>query len=94
MTFALPERAKALLLSFVLLFTFLGIWEFAIPNARNAGQLSEYELLSGGGAQQARVPPPSQIMEKAVEELSQPFYDNGPNDKGIRISLPIHSIAF
>ena len=87
MTFALPERAKGLLLSFLLLFAFLGAWEFAIPRAGDAGQLSEYELLSGGGAPQASVPPPSQIIRKAVEELSNPFYDNGPNDKGVGIQL-------
>ena len=72
MTFALPERAKALLLSFLLLFAFLGAWEFAIPRAGDAGQLSEYELLSGGGAPQASVPPPSQIIRKAVEEATEP----------------------
>ena len=93
MTLVLPERVKALILSFLLLFAFLAIWEFAIPNAKNAGQLSEYEMLTGGGSPQARVPPPSQIIDKAVEELSNPFYDNGPNDKGIGIQLAIRSIA-
>ena len=87
MTINLSERVKALILSFVLLFTFIGIWEFATPNAGSSGQLSEYEMLTGGGSPQARVPPPSQIFHKAVEELSQPFYDNGPNDKGIGIQL-------
>ena len=93
MTSDLSERAKALLLSFVLLFAFLGVWEFAIPNAKNAGKLSEYELLTGGGSPQARVPPPSQVIEKAVQELSQPFYDKGPNDKGIclRVAWSAHS---
>ena len=78
----LSERVRALILSFVILFTIIGIWEFAIPNAGSTGQMSEYEMLTGGGAPQASVPPPSQIFHKAVEELSQPFYDKGPNDKG------------
>jgi len=41
----------------------------------------------GMGAQQAGVPPPSAIFEKAWEELSNPFYDAGPNDKGIGIQI-------
>lgn len=41
----------------------------------------------GGAEQEARVPPPSAVVERAVEELSDPFYDAGPNDKGIGIQL-------
>jgi nitrate/nitrite transport system permease protein len=33
------------------------------------------------------VPPPSQVLEKAWEQLSDPFYDAGPNDKGIGIQI-------
>ena len=36
---------------------------------------------------EARVPPPSAIIKLAVQELSNPFYDAGPNDKGIGIQL-------
>jgi nitrate/nitrite transport system permease protein len=43
--------------------------------------------LTGGGAQKAGVPPPSQVLEKAWEQLSDPFYDAGPNDKGIGIQI-------
>lgn len=41
----------------------------------------------GGAAQEARVPPPSEVITLAWEELSDPFYDAGPNDKGIGIQL-------
>jgi nitrate/nitrite transport system permease protein len=44
-------------------------------------------MLTGGGAQKAGVPPPSQVLEKAWEQLSDPFYDAGPNDKGIGIQI-------
>ena len=33
------------------------------------------------------MPPPSQVLAKAWEELSNPFYDAGPNDKGIGIQI-------
>ncbi len=87
MTWALAENTKAFVLSIVILVVTLGIWELSTPAVKVAGELTEYEMLTGGGGQQARVPPPSQIFEKAYEELSQPFYDNGPNDKGIGIQL-------
>jgi len=84
---AVSDNVKALLLSAVMLAAALALWELAIPGSQSGGQLSEYEMLSGGGAQQASVPPPSAVIEKAVTELSQPFYDNGPNDKGIGIQI-------
>lgn len=83
----LSDNTKAFFLSVALLVATLGIWELATPAVKSAGELTEYEMLTGGGGQQARVPPPSQIIDKAVKELSQPFYDNGPNDKGIGIQL-------
>jgi nitrate/nitrite transport system permease protein len=41
----------------------------------------------GGADQEARVPPPSQVIGAPGTELSNPFYDAGPNDKGIGIQL-------
>ncbi|MFK7996607.1 MAG: nitrate ABC transporter permease [Granulosicoccus sp.] len=81
------QSLKAPLLSVLLLFTVLGIWEASTPGVKNAENMTEYELLMGGAAQEARVPPPSAIVTKAFEELSNPFYDNGPNDKGIGIQI-------
>lgn len=83
----LSQNIKAIFLSFLLLVVSLGIWEMATPKIEAAGELTEYELLTGGGGQQARVPPPSDIFVKAYEELSNPFYDAGPNDKGIGIQI-------
>lgn len=80
-------RVKSFVLSlFILVFT-LGIWEAATPGVRAASEMTEYEKLMGGADQEARVPPPSQILIKAIEELSNPFYDKGPNDKGIGIQV-------
>lgn len=83
----LSLNAKAFVLSLAFLVTILGIWEIATPGAKTVGKLTEYERLSGGGAKQAAVPPPSQIIQKAWKELSNPFYDKGPNDKGIGIQI-------
>jgi nitrate/nitrite transport system permease protein len=72
---------------FVLLLAGLLVWEAAIPAQKAAGELTEYERLTGGGAPKAGVPPPSQVLQKAWNELSNPFYDAGPNDKGIGIQI-------
>lgn len=46
----------------------------------------------GGGAKQSGFPPPAEFARTAWKHLSNPFYDNGPNDKGIAIQLA-HSLA-
>ncbi|EDQ31816.1 nitrate ABC transporter, permease protein [Hoeflea phototrophica DFL-43] len=84
-TLSLNQRAA--ILSLVLLFAGLLVWEAAIPAQKAAGELTEYERLTGGGAPKAGVPPPSQVFQKAWNELSNPFYDAGPNDKGIGIQI-------
>lgn len=78
---------RAALLSLVLLFALLGLWE-TLNIAPDASEgLSEFELLMGAADAEARVPPPSQVVRHAIDELSNPFYDAGPNDKGIGIQL-------
>lgn len=84
-TLSLNQRAA--ILSLVLLFAGLLVWEAAIPAQKAAGELTEYERLTGGGVPKAGVPPPSQVFQKAWDELSNPFYDAGPNDKGIGIQI-------
>lgn len=83
----LTLRLRAALLSLVLLAIALMVWELSIPSQGGAGALTEYERLTGAAAPRAGVPPPSQIAEKAWEQLSNPFYDAGPNDKGIGIQI-------
>ena len=83
----LSDNKKAALLSVLLLIVGCLIWEFSIPAQKAAGELTEYELLTGGGQPKAGVPPPSQVLAKAWEQLSDPFYDAGPNDKGIGIQI-------
>ena len=83
---------RAALLSVVLLVVTLGLWQLSYTAPESGGEMTEYEMLMGGADQEARVPPPSQVIGLAVEELSKPFYDAGPNDKGIGIQLG-YSIA-
>ena len=83
----LSINQKAILISLIFLCVVLGFWEAYSQPPKAEQALSEYELLMGGADQEARIPPPSAIAIKAWEELSNPFYDNGPNDKGIGIQL-------
>jgi nitrate/nitrite transport system permease protein len=78
---------RALIVSVVFLVVILGFWEAANQAPKATKAMTEYELLMGGADQEARVPPPSKVAALAIEELSKPFYDKGPNDKGIGIQL-------
>ncbi|MGJ7459365.1 nitrate ABC transporter permease [Halomonas sp. MA07-2] len=83
-------NVRATLLAVLMLITGMGLWEglHQVPAlAGGGGQLSEYEQLMAGADQTAKVPPPSEVLVRAWEELSNPFYDAGPNDKGIGIQL-------
>jgi nitrate/nitrite transport system permease protein len=80
-------RLRAWILSMGLLLISLGFWELAVQKPTINAAQNEYELLMGGAEQEARVPPPSAILQRAWEQLSNPFYDAGPNDKGIGIQL-------
>lgn len=83
----LNMKQKAIVVSLLFLTLVLGFWEAYSQPPKAQEALSEYELLMGGADQEARIPPPSAIVVKAFEELSDPFYDKGPNDKGIGIQL-------
>ncbi len=75
------------IVSLILLFVCLGVWELLNQPPKAKEAMSEFELLMGGADQEARVPPPSKVLKHAYDELSNPFYDAGPNDKGIGIQL-------
>jgi len=84
---------RAALLSLVILLTVLGAWHAATrprPSAAVSTQDSEYAKLMGKSADSGKTtgfPTPAQMGETAWKHLSNPFYDNGPNDKGIGIQL-------
>ncbi len=82
------ENIQTITLSLLILFLIFFVGELATTNGeRNKKELSEYEQLMGLGEPQAHVPGPIEVLKLAVKELSHPFYDNGPNDKGIGTQL-------
>lgn len=85
----LSLNARATILAIMLLVVGLGVWEGLNQSPLMGGgeALSEYEQLLAGADESAKVPLPSEIAVKAWQELSNPFYDAGPNDKGIGIQL-------
>lgn len=81
-----PLRFRAALLSVVLLLVGGGLWELAVQ-APSASAASDTSGLVASASEVARLPSPSQIVRFAWEQLSDPFYDRGTNDKGIGIQL-------
>lgn len=80
-------NVRAALLSISILAALLGLWELSTQPPDAQESMTEYEILMGGAEQESRVPPPSAVLIRAWEELSNPFYDAGANDKGIGIQL-------
>jgi nitrate/nitrite transport system permease protein len=79
------------LLSMAILLAFLGIWHAATRvEAGKQVVTDEYAKLVGGAAasgQKSALPGPYDVGRKIWEHLKDPFYDKGPNDKGIGIQL-------
>ncbi len=73
----------------MLLAVFLLIWHIAtVPKETASATDTEYAKLMGGGAPKTTgLPTPGQIGEALLKQIRNPFYDNGPNDKGIGIQI-------
>ena len=84
------------LLSVAILLAFLAIWHAGTrADAGRQVVTDEYAKLVGGAAatgQKSALPGPGEVGVKLWEHLNDPFYDKGPNDKGIGIQLA-YSIA-
>ena len=88
-------RLRAAIVSVVLFAAFLGTWHLATRSTSAVGNMSpEYAKLMGATATQGKsaMPGPGEVGAKLWEHLKRPFYDNGPNDKGLGIQLG-YSIA-
>ena len=94
---------RAGIVSALLLVIFIGIWQAATMSSGSAaGNTSgltaeqiEYQKMMGKDPESSKssgFPTPAQMGQTFVEQLSNPFYDKGPNDKGIGIQLA-HSLA-
>jgi nitrate/nitrite transport system permease protein len=85
------EKLRALILSLLILGVFLAAWQVGtMPAASTQTVDDEYAKLVGAAAssgQKSAFPTPMDVGRKLVEQLSDPFYDKGPNDKGIGIQL-------
>lgn len=83
---------KSALLSLLLFGVILLAWQLAtLPEAKTvaADVDPEYAALMGGGSASSAssFPAPAAMAQTLWDKLSDPFYDNGPNDKGIGIQL-------
>jgi nitrate/nitrite transport system permease protein len=81
---------RAGLLSAIILAAFIGLWWAATAGSGTAADMDpEYAKLMGAQVTQgtSAFPTPATVGAKLWEHLSNPFYDNGPNDKGIGIQL-------
>jgi nitrate/nitrite transport system permease protein len=94
-------NARAALVSLLILLAMLGAWHAAtLPAAGGSAsgmtaEQIEYQKMLGkdpGAAKTGGFPTPLQMGGTFVRQLSDPFYDNGPNDKGIAIQLA-HSLG-
>ena len=81
------EKLRALILSLLILGFFLAAWQIGtMPFTSTQVVDAEYAKLVGSAAssgQKSAFPTPMDVGRKLVEQLSDPFYDKGPNDKGL-----------
>jgi nitrate/nitrite transport system permease protein len=84
------------LLSITLLLVFLALWHAGTRQDTSAQVVdAEYATLVGKAAasgQKSAFPAPADVGRKIWSHVMDPFYDKGPNDKGIGVQLA-YSIA-
>jgi nitrate/nitrite transport system permease protein len=88
-------RLRAAIVSVALFVVFLAVWQLATRSTATVANMNpEYAKLMGATATQGKsaMPGPADVGAKLWEHLKRPFYDNGPNDKGLGIQLG-YSIA-
>jgi nitrate/nitrite transport system permease protein len=95
-------NVKAALVSLLMFLLLLGAWQLSttaptVAGASAAGMTAEeieYQKMMGkdpGAVKSTGFPQPSEVGKAMLGHLSDPFYDKGPNDKGIGIQLA-HSL--
>jgi nitrate/nitrite transport system permease protein len=92
---SLPLGLRAAVVSVALFVAFVLAWHVATRGTGQVAQMDpEYAKLMGATATQGKssMPGPLDVGAKLWEHLKRPFYDNGPNDKGVGIQLA-YSIA-
>jgi nitrate/nitrite transport system permease protein len=90
-----PLSLRAAALSILLFLAFVFAWHLATRGIGPVQQMDpEYAKLMGltATAGKSAMPGPLDVAAKLWEHVKRPFYDNGPNDKGLGIQLA-YSIA-
>ncbi len=88
MTTSLNARSAAI--SALIAIAVLLVWHLATQSTASGPALDpEYAKLVGATATTGKsaMPGPLDVGAKLIEHLSHPFYDKGPNDKGIGIQI-------
>ena len=83
-------RLRAAIVSIAVLVAFLGAWHIATRGTGSVAKLDpEYARLMGATATQGKsaMPGPADVGATLWQHLKNPFYDKGPNDKGLGIQL-------
>ncbi len=86
---------RAAVVTVAIFVAFILAWHVATQGSGPVAQMDpEYAKLMGKTATQgtSAMPGPLDVAAKLWEHLRQPFYDRGPNDKGVGIQLA-YSIA-
>ena len=90
MTSAAPLSLRAGVLSLLIFVIFALAWHMATRGGPAGPAMDpEYAKLMGATATQGKsaMPGPLDVGAKLIEHLRHPFYDKGPNDKGLGIQL-------
>ncbi len=91
----MSDGLRSAALSLIILVLFLAAWQIATQGTGPTQAMdSEYAKLMGATATQGKsaMPGPLDIGAKLLEHLRRPFYDAGPNDKGIGLQI-LYSLA-
>jgi nitrate/nitrite transport system permease protein len=83
-------RLRAAVMSVAIFLAFLGTWHLATRGTGAVANMTpEYAKLMGltATAGKSAMPGPLDVGAKLWQHLKRPFYDNGPNDKGLGIQL-------
>jgi nitrate/nitrite transport system permease protein len=83
-------RIRSIILSIVLFAAFIVVWQLYVQSQTGpaVNMDPEYAKLMGATAKGASaMPGPLEVGKAIWNHIINPFYDNGPNDKGIGIQL-------
>jgi len=83
-------RLRSFVLSVLVFTLFIGVWYLAVDagTVSNGNMDPEYAALMGATAKGASaVPGPRAVGAQIWKHVKDPFYDAGPNDKGVGIQL-------